>query len=63
MKNSCYSIRTRAALAGAIRTAEVFIFGDIGESWYGDSVAAKDFVREIAALDVDEDRPRVIGHG
>ena len=63
MKNSCYSIRTRAAALGAAGTAEVFIFGDIGESWYGDSVAAKDFVREIAALDVDEMTVRINSYG
>ncbi len=60
MKSNNYSIRTRAA---APRTAEVFIFGDIGESWYDDSVAAKDFVREIAALDVDSMTIRINSYG
>ena len=50
-----YSIRNKAASAsGAPSSAEVFIYGDIGESWYGETIAAKDFVKEIAALDVDQ---------
>lgn len=55
-----YSIRPRAA---AGRSAEVFIYGDIGESWFGDTVTAKDFVREIAALDVDELTVRINSFG
>jgi ATP-dependent protease ClpP protease subunit len=35
------------------RTAEVLIYGDIGESWWGESVTAKQFVQELDALDVD----------
>jgi len=53
-----YSIRSRAStsLGGqpAIKAAEVLIYGDIGESWSGETVAAKDFCREIAALDVTQ---------
>lgn len=30
---------------------EIFIFGDIGESWFGESITAKQFVDELAALD------------
>ncbi|MDK2124154.1 ClpP-like prohead protease/major capsid protein fusion protein [Parachitinimonas caeni] len=45
-----FLIRPRAAA----RSAEIFIYGDIGESWYGESVTAAQFVRELAALDVDQ---------
>ena len=45
-----YSTRIRAS---APRSAEVFIYGDIGESWWDDTITAADFVKEIAALDVD----------
>lgn len=45
-----YSIRARAAEP---RAAEVFIYGDIGESYWTETVTAADFVKEIAALDVD----------
>lgn len=55
-----YSMRTRAS---APRAAEILIYGDIGDSWYGDSVLAKDFVREIAALDVDSITLRINSYG
>lgn len=49
-----------AALAAA---AEILIYGDIGESWYGDTVAASNFVREVAALDVEELTVRINSYG
>jgi len=55
-----YSIRARG---NRPRAAEVFIYGDIGESWWGESVTAKDFVLEIAALDVDELTVRINSFG
>lgn len=57
-----YSIRARAAAQG-VKSAEVLIYGDIGESWYGDSVVASDFVREIAALDVEQITIRINSFG
>lgn len=45
-----YSTRIRAS---APRAAEVFIYGDIGQSWYDETTTAADFVKEISALDVD----------
>ena len=45
-----YSTRIRAS---APRSAEVFIYGDIGASWYDETTTAADFVKEISALDVD----------
>ena len=57
-----YDIKTRAK-AGADKTAEVFIYGDIGESWWGETVTAKDFVKEIAALDVDALTVRINSYG
>ncbi len=47
MPKDFYTIRAKAN-----DSAEVLIYGDIGESWWGESVTAKDFVRELAALDV-----------
>jgi ATP-dependent protease ClpP protease subunit len=44
-----YTIRAKAEE----RTAEVLIYGDIGESWYGESVTAKQFVQDLDGLDVD----------
>lgn len=49
-----YSIRAGAAKNGAQpRAAEVFIYGDIGDSYWTETVTAADFVKEISALDVD----------
>lgn len=59
-----YSIRSRAAAgAKAVKSAEVLIYGDIGESWSGETVAAKDFVREIAALDAAQITVRINSFG
>lgn len=51
--NTVFSIRRRAPSASGTTSAEVFIYGDIGESWWDETVSAKDFVKEIAALDVE----------
>lgn len=53
-----YSIR-----AAAEKSAEVYIYGDIGESWYEDSVTAASFVKEIAALDVETLNVRINSYG
>ncbi len=66
VKNKWYIIKPLAAalaVAGAVASAEIFIYGDIGESWYGDTVAAADFVREIAALDVTQITIRINSYG
>lgn len=55
-----YTIRAGAPRAeDQPAAAEVFIYGDIGESWYDESVTARDFVRDIAALDVDQMTVRI----
>lgn len=57
-----YDIKSRANAAGD-QSAEVFIFGDIGESWWGESVTAADFVKEVAALDVSAMTVRINSYG
>lgn len=57
-----YEIKTRAKASGE-KSAEVFIYGDIGESWMGETVAAKDFVKEIAALEVSAMTVRLNSYG
>ncbi len=58
-KTPWYSIRTVKPLALAAAgvavaaAAEIYIYGDIGESWYGDTVTAAAFVQELNALEVD----------
>lgn len=44
-----YSIKAKGN-----KHAEVMIYGDIGESWYEESVTAKQFIKEISALAVDD---------
>lgn len=52
-----YSLRRKTAIAaaalGVASAAEISIYGDIGESWYDETVSAASFVRDLAALDVD----------
>ena len=49
-----YTIRNKtpvsAAAAGVHSEAEIFIYGDIGESWWADTVTAAQFVKDIAAI-------------
>lgn len=58
-----YSIRAKAPTAAALALAkasgdpvqseaEIFIYGDIGESWWAETVTAAQFVKDIAALTV-----------
>jgi ATP-dependent protease ClpP protease subunit len=48
MTTKWYTINARAN-----KTAEVFIYGDIGASWFDESITAKQFVADIKDLDVD----------
>jgi ATP-dependent protease ClpP protease subunit len=54
MANKWYSIQARGPAS-----AEVYIYGDIGESWDGETVTAKGFVKEINALDVSSMSVRI----
>jgi len=45
------------------KSAEINIYGDIGESWFDDSVTAKQFVQDIAALDVENLTIRINSYG
>lgn len=66
---SWYTIRAKAARpansggAAQAAAAEVLIYGDIGESWYGDTIAANEFVREVGALDVEDMTVRIASYG
>ena len=52
-----YAVRRKTAMAsaaaGAVASAEILIYGDIGESWWDETVSARDFISELNALDVD----------
>jgi ATP-dependent Clp endopeptidase proteolytic subunit ClpP len=71
-KPTWYSIRKHSAITAAVlaaataagapvpkSSAEILIYGEIGESWFSESVSAADFVREINALDVDSITVRI----
>lgn len=70
-----YSIRSRAAVALAAAAvaagaaaapqsaAEIFIYGDIGESWWEDTVSAAQFVKDIEALNVQDITVRINSYG
>ena len=44
-------------------TAEVFLYGDIGESWDGESITAKNLVMELAAIEADNISARINSFG
>ncbi|WP_114968541.1 ClpP-like prohead protease/major capsid protein fusion protein [Rhodoferax ferrireducens] len=52
-----YAIRRRTAMAaaamGVAAAAEIYIYGDIGESWYEETVSASAFVRELNELEAE----------
>ncbi|MGJ7544627.1 ClpP-like prohead protease/major capsid protein fusion protein [Variovorax sp. LT1R16] len=56
-QNTWYAIRRRTAVAAAVigvaAAAEIFIYGDIGESWWEETVSAASFVRDLQELDVE----------
>jgi ATP-dependent protease ClpP protease subunit len=45
------------------KSAEINIYGDIGESWWGESISAKQFVKDLVALDVDTLTVRINSYG
>jgi ATP-dependent protease ClpP protease subunit len=49
--------------AAAPRTAEVLIYGDIGESFWSETIEAKTFVAQLAELDVDSLAIRINSFG
>jgi len=49
--------------SAAPRAAEIFIYGDIGEGWDDETVSAREFVRDLAALDADTLTVRVNSYG
>ena len=62
-----YSIRQRAPVAsaaqGALAAAEIFIYGDIGESWWDETVSAAQFVKDLNALAADQITIRINSQG
>jgi len=59
MPNKFYQIRAMQD----DKPAEVLIYGDIGESWWGESVAAVDLVRELQQIESSEINVRINSYG
>jgi ATP-dependent protease ClpP protease subunit len=61
--NPWYAIRRKTAVAaaavGALAAAEILIYGDIGESWWDETVSARSFLQELNALEVDHITVRI----
>ncbi len=57
-----YEIKASAKAAGA-KTSEIFIYGNIGDTWSDDDVIASRFVRDIAALEADSITLRINSFG
>lgn len=58
-----YEIKAAAKAEDKPASAEVYIYGNIGDRWDENGVVAADFVREVAALDVDAITLRINSYG
>lgn len=52
-RKNWYQIKAKAEEEGD-GPAQVMIYGEIGDSWWGESVPASQFVRDLAAVDAEE---------
>lgn len=59
------SVVAAAAAVGAqaAAPAEIWIYADIGESWWDETVSAKSLVKELAALEADQITVRINSYG
>lgn len=58
-----YEIKARAEAAAEARTAEIYIYGNIGDRWDENGVTAAELVQDLADLDVDTIVLRVNSYG
>lgn len=62
-----YAIHAKTPVASAVQgvqaAAEIQIYGDIGDSWWGESVTASQFVKDINALKADQITVRINSYG
>lgn len=54
---------TIKASVSAAAPTEIFIYGDIGEGWDDETIAARTFVRDLAEIDADELVVRINSYG
>ena len=53
----------RIVKSAAKSAAEIMIYGDIGDSWFAESVTANQFVKDLKALDVKDITIRINSYG
>lgn len=58
-----YDIKALAATATAPKIVEIYVYGNIGDTWSEDGVVASQLVREIAMLEADEIVLRINSYG
>jgi len=58
-----FDIKAKAATETQSASAEIFIYSEIGESWWGESVSAKDFISQVNDLDVEQITVRLNSYG
>lgn len=58
-----YDIKSKAKTDNQAASADVYIYGNIGDRWDDNGVIAADFVRELAALDVETINLRINSFG
>lgn len=58
-----YDIKALSTGEGQPSAAAIYIYGDIGESWWEETTTAKQLVPEIAALDVDQINLHINSYG
>lgn len=54
-----YKIKVKGELGTPEASAEVLIYAPIGDSWWEETIVAKDFIKEINALDVNQLHVRI----
>jgi ATP-dependent protease ClpP protease subunit len=65
-QNKWYEIKAQAGVAGEASpraAAEIFIYGDIGPSWYDDTVTAASLCKELTELNADTITVRINSFG
>lgn len=63
LKGDWYEIKAEACAEGGTRSAEIFIYGDIGDRWDENSITAANFVRELQLLSADHITVRINSFG
>lgn len=58
-----YSMRKSEVSAHTEKRAEVWVYGDIGESWSDETITAREFVKDFAEIDAEEITVRINSQG